>query len=59
MIRVYVKTAISGTASAEKEAVLTSEKSANDIKASMQLVGTIPLNIPEGVFTGSSCKVAN
>ena len=59
VIRVYVKTATSGTASAEKEAVLTSAKSANDIKDSMQLVDTIPLNIPKGVFTGSSCKVAN
>lgn len=54
-LAVYVYTGtISNTVSSENETVQTSAIIANDIKASMQLEGKIPLNIPQGKFSGSN-----
>ncbi|MCF8055922.1 MAG: hypothetical protein K9K37_04695 [Desulfocapsa sp.] len=46
------------TSSTQTEAATSEIQSAAEIKASMNLVGTIPLDIPKGVFSASSCEVA-
>ncbi len=58
VISVYVST-ISSTASANTETYQGNVKTVDNIQASMQLVETIQLNIPEGEFIGNSCKIDN
>lgn len=57
VVYVYIN-AIRSAGPGEKEADQSTAKTAAEIKASMQLVGKIQLNIPQGAFSRSNCEIA-